>query len=110
MLILQHNYRKTYAVYMHALEQALQKKASIVCLQELSLDSLSHPSFTFFQLEIEEKKTIRVVVAVRRDILGSQAIEHRTNLVNNTYAQCLDVWERHREKKAQMTRLVNIYN
>ena len=48
MLILQHNYRKAYAVSMHALEQALEKKASIVCLQELFLGSLSHPSFTFF--------------------------------------------------------------
>ena len=81
-----------------------------MCLQELFLGSLSHPSFTFFWPEIKEKKTIRVVVAVRRDILGSWVIEHRTDLVNNTHAQCLDVWERHREKKAQMTRLVNIYD
>lgn len=110
MLILQHNCRKTYAVCVQALEQALEKKAGIVCLQEPYLGSLSHPSFTFFWPEIEEKSTIRVATAVRRDILGQWVVEHRTDLVNNTHVQCLDVWERHREKKEQMTRLVNVYD
>ena len=51
-----------------------------------------------------------MATAIRRDILGQWAVEHRTDLVNNAHVQCLDVWERYREKKEQMTRLVNVYD
>lgn len=110
MLVLQHNCRKTYVVSIQALEQALEAQAGIVCLQEPYRGSISHPSFVFFWPEIEDRATIRVAVAVRRDILGSWAIEHRTDLVNSTHAQCLDVWERHKGQKTQRTRLVNVYD
>jgi hypothetical protein len=37
-------------------------------------------------------------------------LEHRTDLINSTHIQCLDIWDTLRGEKARRTRLVNIYN
>src|SRR5215471_2984967 len=95
MIVLQHNCRKTYAVTIAILEAALAKGAGIVCLQEpyIGHQSISHPAFTLYWPEAEDRKKIRVVTAIKKDIPANWILEHRTDLINNTHIQCLDIWD-----------------
>ena len=51
-----------------------------------------------------------MVIAIKKDILGTWILEHRTDLINSTHIQCLDVWNTLKGEKARRTRLVNIYD
>src|SRR4029077_6864748 len=112
MLVIQHNCYKIYIVTIAILEIALEKGAGVVYLQEpyIGKKEISHPGFTFYWPEAEERKKIRVGLAIKKDILGSWILEHRTDLINSTHIQCLDIWDVVRGAKSWKTRLVNIYN
>ena len=112
MIVIQHNCQKTYAVTIAILEIALERGAGVVCLQEpyIGKKEISHPGFTFYWPEAEDRREIRVVIAIKKDILSSWILEHRTDLINSTHIQCLDIWDVFRGAKARKTRLVNIYD
>jgi len=116
MIVVQHNCRKTYAVTIAILEIALERGAGVVCLQEpyIGPREISHPGFTLYWPEAKNRKDIRVAVAIKRDVLTSWILEHRTDLINSTHIQCLDIWDTHAHAqegtKIRRTRLVNIYD
>ena len=111
MLVIQHNCHKTYAVTIAILETALAKGAGVVCLQEpyIGHQRVSHPGFMLYWPEAEDRKKIRVVTAIKKDIPANWILEHRTDLVNHTHIQCLDIWDIQEGQKYRSTRLVNIY-
>ena len=93
MLVIQHNCYKIYTVTIAILEIVLEKGAGVVYLQEpyIGKKEISHPGFIFYWPEAEERKKIRVGLAIKKDILGSWILEYRTDLINSTYIQCLDI-------------------
>jgi len=50
MLVIQHNYRKTYATTIAALETGLTLNAALICLQEpyVGQNYISHPGYTIY--------------------------------------------------------------
>ena len=112
IIVIQHNCRKVYAITIAILEIALEKGVGVVYLQEpyIGAREISHLGFTFYWPETKDRRKIRVVIAIKKDILGTWILEHRINLINSTHIQCLDIWDTLRGEKACRTRLVNIYN
>jgi hypothetical protein len=117
MKILQANCRKTLAVCQATLEGALEAKAEMVCLQEpflgRDLRLFTHSAFQIYWpgIEGEERKQTRVAIAVRKDMLNTLIWEDRTDLVQHTHIQVMDIWElTSRGKKRRRTRVVNVYD
>jgi hypothetical protein len=115
MIVLQHNCNGTAVSTIAALEAAIERGASVVCLQEPYVGkkrNISHPGFQIRWPECEEKEKrhTRVALAIRNDVLEHYVFEERTDLVSNAYVQCLDVWETRQRIKVRRTRLINIYN
>ena len=93
MIVIQHNCRKTYAITIAILETALERRAGVVCLQEPYIRTweISHLGFTLYWPEAEKRKEIRVAVAIKRDVLSCYILEHRTDLINSTHIQCINI-------------------
>lgn len=113
MLVIQHNYGQGYKNTVMALETALSVEAGIVIVQELFIGNreISHIGFNFYWPQ-GEKKNIRVMTAVRKDLIDKIMIDHRTNLVNHLYFMLLEIWELDPRSKrpGRKTRVVNIYD
>jgi hypothetical protein len=113
MLVIQHNCRKAYAVVIAALETGIQRKAEIVCFQEpFVAREFSHPGYVCYWPQEGARRDARVVVAVRRDLLSSQAVEVRTDLINHPYMLAVNIWELERSSKRRLrrTRIINCYD
>ena len=69
-----------------ALETALSIKVGIVMLQESFIGNreISHSAFNFYWPQ-GERSEIRVVTALRIDLMDKLIIENRTDLVNHPY-------------------------
>ncbi len=79
MLVIQQNCVKGYECTISALEAGLGLDAAIVCIQEpfLGNRSISHPSFNlYWPSGTDNRKDIRVLTAVRKDILYNVIIEN----------------------------------
>lgn len=92
MLIIQHNYRRGYESIVMALETALDIRAGIILLQEpfIGIRELVHNAFNFYWPQ-RDRTAIRVMTAVRKDLLDKIVIEHRTDLVNHPYFIFLEI-------------------
>lgn len=106
MLVLQHNCARSSGVVHTALEAALEAQAGIACLQEppVGKGEIGHPGFLFYWPE-GPREHVRVVTAVRRDIVDKVVIEARTDLIDHPYFMAVDIVERGRR-----TRVVNCYD
>jgi Endonuclease-reverse transcriptase len=110
MLVLQHNCRKAYAITIAALELGLQLGVGLVCLQEPYIDGVfSHGGFLLYWPE-GERRSCRVVIAVRKDLLNQLIIEARMDLANHPYILVVDIWELRAQEKARRTRIINCYD
>ena len=112
MLVIQYNCYKNYTITIAILEVALVREAGVVCLQEpyIGKQEISHPGFTVYWPETEDRRKTRVALAIKRDVQRNWILEHRTDLIDSTHTQCLDIWDTHRGSKSRRTRLVNIYD
>ena len=115
MLIVQQNCGKGYECTIAALEAGLGLEAAIVCIQEpfLGNRSISHSGFNlYWPSGTDNRKNMRVLTAVRKDILNSIIIDNRTDLVSHPYCSVLDIKELHpvSRKVLRKTRVVNLYD
>ena len=92
MLIVQHKYEREYENIVTALEIALNIGVGIVMLQEPFIGNweLSHRAFNFYWPQ-GDRTTIRVMTAVRKDLLSKIIVEHRTDLINHPYFMLLEI-------------------
>lgn len=112
MLILQHNCRKAYATTIAALELGLQLETDIVCLQEPYISTeFRHGSYLLYWPERGDRKSARVVIAVRRELLNKKVIDARIDLLNHPYLMIVDVWDLDRDRnQTRRTRVINCYD
>ena len=115
MLVVQQNCGKRYECTISALEAGLGLEASIVCIQEpfLGNRSISHSRFNFYWPSgTDDRRDMRVLIAVRKDILNTVIIENRTDLVSHPYCIVLDVKELDpiSGRYSRKTRVVNLYD
>lgn len=112
MLIIQHNCGRTYPATLGALEAGIERQIGIICLQEpYILKDFSHPGYLLYWPG-GEKRDQRVLIAIRKDLIGAVRVENRTDLVDHPYLQALDIWEAplisgHAPRR---TRIVNCYD
>ncbi len=115
MLVVQQNCGKGYECTISALEAGLGLEASVVCIQEpfLGNRSLAHAGFSLYWLSgTDNRKDMRVLIAVRKDILNKVIIENRTDLASHPYCIVLDIKKLNpvSGKYSRRTRVVNLYD
>ncbi len=115
MLVIQQNCGKGYECTISALEAGLGLDAAIVCIQEPFLGNryISHSGFNlYWPSETDSRKDMRVLTAVRKDIISRVIVENRTNLISHPYCMALDIKEPHPKsgKFLRKTRIVNLYD
>ena len=115
MLVVQQNCGKGYECTISALEAGLGLEAEIVCIQEpfLGNRAISHSGFNLYWPSIiDNRKDMRVLTTVRKNILNRVLLENRTDLVSHPYCTVLDVKEFHplSGKVLRRTRIVNLYD
>ncbi len=115
MLVVQQNYSKGYECTISALEAGLGLDAVVVCIQEpfLGNQSISHSGFNlYWPSRTDNRKDIRVLTAVRKDILYKVIIDNQTDLASHPYCSVLDIKELHplSRKVLRKTRVVNLYD
>ncbi len=97
------------------LEAGLGLETSVICIQEpfLGNRSLAHTGFNlYWPSETDNRKDIRVLIAVRKDILNKVIVENCTDLVSHPYCIALDIRELSpvSGKYSEKTRVVNLYD
>ncbi len=115
MLVVQQNCRKGYECTISALEAGLSLGAAVVCIQEpfLGNRSISHSGFNlYWPSGTENRRDMRVLTAVRKEIVNEVIIDDRTDLASHPYCMVLDLKEPYREsgKRPRRTRIVNLYD
>ena len=70
-----------------ALETGLERKASIVCLQEpyVGVRNISHPGYTIHWPEGQKRSEKRVAIAIKKDLASQLVIEARSDLISHPY-------------------------
>ena len=113
ILIIQHNCRRGYENTVMALETALSITAEMVMLQKPFIGNreISHSVFNFYWPQ-GNRSEIRVVTAIRKDLMDKLVIENRTDLVNHPYFILLEIWELDQlsKKPRRKTRALNVYD
>ncbi len=72
---------------------------------------ISHSAFNFYWPQAERKK-IRVMTAIQKELTDKIVIEHRTDLINHPYVILLEIREldSRSKKPGRKTRGVNVYD
>ena len=113
MLIIQHNCGRGYESTVMALETALSIKAGMVMLQEPFIGNreISHSAFNFYWPQ-GDRSEIRVVTAIRKDLMDKLVVENRTDLVNHPYFILLEIREldQRSKKPGRKTRALTVYD
>ncbi len=115
MLVIQQNCGKRYECSISALETAISLGASMVCIQEpfIGNRSISHNGFNlYWPMSGENRKDIRVLTAVRKEVANNVVLDNRSDLANHPYCLILDIEELHprTRKSVRKTRVVNMYD
>lgn len=100
--------------------QFLRLKPGSALMQELyayknrfGVIEISHLGFNlYWPSGTDSRKDMRVLTAVRKDIVSQIIIENRTDLVSHPYCMVLDIKELHPQsgKSLRKTRIVNLYD
>lgn len=106
MLIIQYNCKQKYESIVMVLEIALNIGARIVILKEpfIGIQELAHSAFNFYWPQ-GDRATMRVITAVRKDLLDKIVVEHRTDLINHPYFIFIKIWELDQQFKRQKREL-----
>ncbi len=82
MLVIQHNYGQGYKSTVMAMETAISVGAGIVMVQKPFISSRKtyHSKFNFY-CPLGERKEIRVMIVVWKDLGDKIIVDHRTNLI-----------------------------
>ncbi len=107
MLVVQQNCGKGYECTISALKAGLGLDAAVVCIQKpfLGNRSITHSGFNlYWPSGTDSRKDMRVLAAVRKDILNRIVIDNRTDLVSHPYCLVLDIKELLLEQVKEVTR------
>lgn len=115
MLVVQQNCGKGSECTISTLEAGLGLDAEIVCIQKpfFVKRDVSYCGFNlYWPSGTDNRKHMRVLTAIRKDVLDKVIIENRTDLVSHPYCSVLDVKELHpiSRKVPRRTRVVNVYD
>ena len=115
MLVVQQNCGKRYEYTISALEAGLSLGAAVVCIQETFLgnQSISYSGFNlYWPSGTENRRDMRALTAVQKDIVNKVTIDNRTDLASNPYCMVLDLKEPYRKsgKRPRRIRIVNLYD
>ena len=115
MLIIEQNCGKGYEYTISTLEARLGLDAVVVCIQKpfLGNRSILHFGFNlYWPSGTDNRKVMRVLTAVRKDILHKVTVENRTDLVSHPYCIVLDIRELNpvSGEYSRKTRVVNLYD
>ena len=115
MLVIQQNCGKGYEYTVSALEAGLGLNAGVVCIQEPFLGNrdISHSGFNlYWPSGTDNRKDMRVMIAVKKNVLNKVIVENRTDLVSHPYCIVLDIRELNpvSEEYSRRTRVVNFYD
>ena len=95
------------------LETALSIRARLVILQEPFIRNreISHGVFNFYWPQ-GNRTEIRVMIAIRKDLLDKIVVEHRIDLLTYFYSIFLEIRDSDQQLKrpGRKTRVLNIYN
>ena len=112
MLLVQHNCGQGYESTMMALETALSVEAGIIIIQEpfIGNQEISHSGFNFYWPQ-GERKNMRVMTAVRKNLADKIVVDHRTDLINHPYFMLIKIQELDSLSKrpGRKTQVVNAY-
>ncbi len=113
MLVVQHNCGQGYESTVMALKTALSVEAGIVLVQEPFIGNreICHSGFNFYWPP-GERKEIRVMTAVRKDLGDKIMVDHRTDLIHHPYFMLLEIRELDPQSKkpGRKMRVVNVYD
>ncbi len=90
-------------------------EALVVCIQKpfLGNRNLAHARFNlYWPSGTNDQKDMRVLIAIKKDILNKVIIENRTDFVSHLYCIVLDIMERNSGsgKYSTRTRVINLYH
>ena len=100
MLFIQQNCGKGYECTIFALEAGLGLDITVVCIQEPFLGSwsISHSGFKlYWPSGTDKRRDMRVLTAVRKNIVNQVTIENRSDLASHPYCLILDLKEPYQE-------------
>ena len=115
MLVIQQNCKKGYKCTISALEAGLGLEILVVYIQEpfLGNRSLAYGGFNlYWPSGTDNCKDMRVLTAIRKDILNKIIIENWTDLASHPYCIVLNIKELNpvSRKYFRRTRIVNLYD
>ena len=95
-----------------ALEIALNIRAGIIMVYELFIGNqeISQSKFNFYWPK-EKKKNIRVMMAIRKELVDKIIVDYWINLVNHSYFMLLEIWELDLwlKRPGKKTQVINVY-
>ena len=113
MLVVQHNCGQGYESTMMALETAICVGAGIVMIQAPFIGNreISHSGFNFYWPQ-GERKEIRVMIAIKKDLVDKIVVDHRTDLISHPCFMLLEIRELdpRSNRPGRKTRIVNVYD
>lgn len=96
-----------------ALKTTLSIGVGLLMLQELFIEhrEMSHSVFNFYWPQ-GRRTEIRVMMAVKKDLLDKIILKHRTDLVTHPYFILLEIWNLDQQSKRleRKTQVFNIYD
>ena len=113
MLMVQYNCGQGYESIVIALKTALSTRAGIVMVQEPFIGNreISYSGFNFYWPQ-GERKNIRVITTVKKELVTKIVVNHKMNLVNHPYFILLEIRELDLQSKrlGRKIRVVNVYD
>lgn len=72
---------------------------------------ICYSGFNFYLLQKEIKK-IRIIIAIKKNLVNKIIIDHKIDLVNYLYFILLEIWELYPQSKSfeRKTRVINKYD
>lgn len=94
MVVVQHTCGQRYESTVMVLETALSTGAGIVMVQEpfIGIREICHSGFNFYW-PTGERKELRVMKAIRKNLGDRMMVDHRTDLIHHPYFMLLEIRE-----------------
>lgn len=94
ILIVQYNHKQDYKNTIIVLETTLGMQVGIVIIQKsfISIHEISHNAFNLYWPQVE-KKEIRVITVIRKNLADKIMIKHKTDFINHPYFILLEIHE-----------------
>ena len=111
--MVQHIFAQVYKSIVMTLKTSLNVTEGIVMILEpfIGNEEICHTGFNFYWLQ-KEKKEIRVITAIQKDLADKIIVEHITDLINQPYFMSLKICKLDARSKnpGRKTQVINMYH